>query len=154
MSNTNTALLWTCVPFQELTPHVLYEILRLRSEVFVLEQQCLYQDIDRLDYQSFHLCGYAGNVLVAYARILPAGVAYPEVSIGRVITSPAHRRNGFGILLMQQALLQINQMYGAVPVKIGAQQYLKRFYESFGFEDLNQPYMEDGIPHMYMLRKP
>lgn len=93
-----------------------------------------------------------GN-LVAHARLVKPGVSYQEVSIGRVVTSPKYRRGGYGIELMNEAISQIEYVYGKVPIRIGAQAYLKKFYESFGFVDLNEPYLEDGIPHLIMLRE-
>jgi ElaA protein len=93
-----------------------------------------------------------GEDLAAYARLLPPGISYPEASIGRVVTSPTYRGKNYGKELMQQALEEINKLYGEVPIRIGAQKYLKKFYEGFGFVDMNQPYLEDGIPHLIMLR--
>jgi len=97
--------------------------------------------------------GYENNKLVAYARLVKPGVSYAEVSIGRVITSPLARSKSYGRQLMQTAIQHLTNLYGPVPIRIGAQAYLKKFYESFDFADLNEPYMEDGIPHLIMLRK-
>lgn len=96
--------------------------------------------------------GYVGNDLAVYSRLVPAGVSYDEVSIGRVISSPKYRGQQYGKLLMQKAIEEMEHLYGSAPIRIGAQAYLKQFYEGFGFVDLNQPYLEDGIPHIIMLR--
>ena len=144
---------WQLKHFNQLTTVELYTILQLRSEVFVVEQTCPYLDPDGKDIYCHHLMGYMGNDLAAYSRLVPAGVSYAEVSIGRVISSPKYRGQQYGKLLMQKAIEEIEQLYGSAPIRIGAQAYLKQFYEGFGFVDLNQPYLEDGIPHIIMLRK-
>lgn len=143
---------WQLKTFDELTVTELYHILQLRSEVFIVEQNCPYLDPDGKDFKSHHLMGSIDGNLVAYARLVKPGVSYDEVSIGRVVTSPTYRRGGYGIELMNEAISQIERIYGKVSIRIGAQAYLKKFYESFGFTDLNEPYMEDGIPHLIMLR--
>lgn len=146
-------LTWVLKPFNELTVHELYGILQLRSEVFVVEQNCPYQDADGKDFKAWHLCGYQNGKPVVYARLLPAGVSYAEVSIGRVVSSPTVRKEGYGKLLMAEAIAQCEKLFGKQPIRIGAQAYLKKFYEGFGFEDMNEPYLEDGIPHLIMLRQ-
>ena len=143
---------WQVKTFEELTVTELYHILQLRCEVFIVEQNCPYLDPDGKDLKSHHLMGSMDGNLVAYARLVKPGVSYQEVSIGRVVTSPKYRRGGYGIELMNEAISQIERIYGKVPIRIGAQAYLKKFYESFGFVDLNEPYLEDGIPHLIMLR--
>ena len=148
----NTSIKWVTKAFKDLTVDELYAILRLRSEVFVVEQNCVYLDADGKDYSCHHLLGFEGDFLAVYARIVPANVSYEEVSIGRVISSLNYRRSGYGKLLMQKAIEETERLYGKVPIRIGAQAYLKKFYESFGFVDMNEPYMEDGIPHLIMLR--
>ncbi|HZH95133.1 MAG TPA: GNAT family N-acetyltransferase [Flavisolibacter sp.] len=147
-------LQWECKRFDELSPYQLYAALRLRSEVFVVEQNCIFLDMDDKDAESFHLLGYAGDKLVAYTRIVPPGVIYSQASIGRVVTSPLVRRTGAGKVLMEQSLRTLNNLYGKVSIKIGAQLYLKAFYESFGFVQIGEGYLEDGIPHIHMLREP
>lgn len=144
-------LIWKCVPFSELTNEELYNIFQLRIAVFVVEQNCPYQDADYKDLQSYHLMGLAEGELHAYARLLPEGLSYPEVSIGRVITSPALRGKGAGIELMKKAIESCNSLFGRKNIRIGAQQYLTRFYESFGFIRTGNDYLEDGIPHTIML---
>lgn len=143
---------WQIKTFDELTNTELYAILSLRQEVFIVEQNCAYLDNDGKDVYALHLTGFVDENMVAYCRLIPAGISYEEVSIGRVITSPASRMEGYGKQLMQKAIEQINGIYGNVPIRIGAQAYLKKFYEGFGFKDLDEPYMEDGIPHLIMLR--
>ena len=144
---------WQLKKFDELTPHELYAILQLRNEVFVVEQNCVFQDADNKDQLSYHLMGWSEEKLIAYSRIIPAGVAYEYVSIGRVVTSPEKRRNGTGKILMNEALNATINLFGNVSIKLGAQLYLKNFYESFGFVQSSDIYIEDGIPHIEMIRK-
>ncbi len=144
---------WTIKSFPELSPSALYGILKLRSEVFVVEQQCIFLDMDDKDQESRHVMGRLNDELVATCRILPPGLAYDEPSIGRVVGSPRYRGKGAGIALMENAIQETLRLYGTLPIKIGAQLYLKRFYESFGFVQCSETYMEDDIPHIKMLRK-
>ena len=143
---------WRLKRFEELTPHALYAILQLRREVFVVEQHCVFQDADDKDQASFHLMGWQENKLVAYTRLVPPGHIYEQASIGRVVTSPSVRRFGAGKQLLQQSIDAVYQLFGQGPIKIGAQFYLKGFYESFGFQQISDIYLEDGIEHIYMLR--
>ena len=139
--------------FEALTAYELYDIIWLRNEVFVVEQQCVFQDADYKDQKAWHLMGYdAENRLLAYCRLLPAGVSYEEPSIGRVVVHPAFRRTGAGKLLMRRAIQECEQLFGVGPIRIGAQLYLKRFYEEFGFRQQSDVYLEDGIAHIEMLR--
>ncbi len=144
---------WQVKHFSELTTAELYAIVQLRLEVFSVEQNCAYQDADGKDQASFHLWAQAqdGSYL-AYARILPAGVSYKEASIGRVVTSRQARSKGIGKQLMQRSLEFVKEKYGSVPVRIGAQCYLKKFYSGFGFSPEGAEYLEDNIPHIHMLR--
>jgi ElaA protein len=144
---------WLLKKFDELKPDQLYAILQLRNEVFVVEQNCVFQDADDKDQDSYHLMGFHNNKLVAYTRLVPAGVFYEQASIGRVVTSPSVRRSGAGKLLMQQSIDTLYQLFGKVPIKIGAQYYLRKFYESFGFVQISDIYLEDGIEHIYMLKE-
>ncbi len=145
---------WELKKFEELTTPELYAIFQLRMEVFVVEQNCAYQDADGKDLKSYHLMGLNENrELIAYSRLLPAHVSYEEVSIGRVITSAKARGTGAGRALMSESLVSIEKLFGNVPVRIGAQLYLKAFYECFGFVMEGEEYMEDGIPHIIMLRQ-
>jgi ElaA protein len=132
------------VDFNQLTPLALYQIMQLRSQVFVVEQNCVYLDADGKDDRSKHLCGYFENELVAYTRLLPAGLAYDEAcSIGRVVTAPTHRGKG--------SIAHCKTLWPGTASKIGAQLYLKSFYESFGFAQATPVYLEDGIEHIGML---
>jgi len=143
---------WKCVPFDELGLHELYAIMQLRNEVFVVEQNCVFQDADDKDQQCHHLMGWVDGNLAAYARLVPPGVAYIEMAIGRVVSSPAYRGAGIGRQLMQNAILNCTLIFGEKTIKIGAQLYLKKMYESFGFQQVGEGYIEDGIPHIYMYR--
>jgi ElaA protein len=143
---------WQLKEFDELTPSEVYGILQLRNEVFVVEQNCVFQDADNKDQLSHHLMGWSGERLIAYSRIIPAGIAYEFVSIGRVVTAPDKRRNGTGKMLMNEALKATMNLFGNVAIKLGAQLYLKNFYESFGFVQSSGIYIEDGIPHIEMIR--
>ncbi|MDD2924513.1 MAG: GNAT family N-acetyltransferase [Rhodoferax sp.] len=130
----------------------LYEVLRLRSEVFVVEQQCLFHDMDGSDPQAMHLLGVQHGQLQAYARCFEAGVKFPEASFGRVLTRQSVRGTGLGHALIDQAISAISQVWGPQPIRIGAQMQLAGFYGQHGFEDIGKTYMEDGIPHLEMLR--
>lgn len=144
---------WLIKKFEDLTPSELYSILQLRNEVFVVEQKCVFQDADNKDQSSYHLMGWNNEWLIAYSRIIPAGIAYDSLpSIGRVVTSPKARKTGVGKILMQRSIEELQTLFGKVPVKLGGQFYLKEFYESFGFVQTSEIYLEDGIPHIEMLK--
>jgi ElaA protein len=143
---------WSLKKFDELSAKEIYEILKLRSEVFVVEQNCVFLDMDDKDQFAHHLQGRIEGNLAAVVRILPPGLAYDEPSIGRVVSSPQFRRKGVGIALMNTAIAETVALYGARAIKIGAQQYLKKFYESFGFVQCSETYLEDDIPHIKMIR--
>jgi len=150
-------LRWCCLPFEALDVHTLYRLLRLRSEVFVVEQNCVFQDMDQADAVCHHLLGeqpdgQAPPRLLAYARLVPAGLKFPEASIGRVVTDPASRSGGLGHALMQAALREVQALWGPQPIRIGAQAHLEAFYNRHGFVSVHKPYVEDGIPHLEMLR--
>lgn len=148
-------LTWTLRFFDGLTPFELYRILNLRNEVFVIEQNCLYLDTDDKDLKAWHLMGWnAAGQLMAYCRLLPPGVSYDQMSIGRVVTHADARNTGAGKELMQRALQQCRELFGAAEVKIGAQLYLKGFYESLGFRQVSKVYLEDGIEHIEMINEP
>jgi len=141
-----------CKPFASLTPEELYAVLRLRQEVFMLEQNCLYLDLDGYDQHAYHLMVFNEDILVAYARLFGEGMPYPDyLSIGRVVSHPKHRKKAYGRYLIQTAIEQVRQLFGPLPIKIGAQAYLTSFYNSFGFTDIHQYYLEDGIPHLKMV---
>jgi ElaA protein len=141
-----------CLPFGKLSPHQLYDLLRLRSEIFVVEQNCVFLDMDNKDQHCHHLLIYEGELLVAATRLVPPGVYYNEMSIGRVVTHSSVRRSGVGRILMSSSLDFLIKLYGEGPVRIGAQYYLKKFYESFGFQQCGEIYVEDGIDHILMLK--
>ena len=190
MSDTLT---WQWLAFDQLSVTQLYQVLRLRSEVFVVEQNCVFLDMDGLDDQAMHLLGFraaAGSAscpppalrapplptqnplppeipgsiesgsaiegnppeLVAYVRCFPAGIAFAEASIGRVVTKPSARGGGLGHLLMAEAVRALQQHWGAQAIRIGAQAQLKNFYQQHGFVDMGMPYVEDGIDHLEMVR--
>lgn len=145
---------WKLKSFEELSNTELYTILRLRAEVFIVEQNCPYLDLDGKDQSSFHLMGMNDKQeLAAYARLLPAGLGFNEVSIGRVLSSSAARGGGAGMELMQTAIQHIHKKFGEVPIRIGAQLYLKKFYERLGFVQVSEMYLEDDIEHIEMLRE-
>jgi ElaA protein len=143
---------WRFAPFEELTPREVYDLLQLRAEVFVVEQDCPFQDVDGVDPGSWHLLGTRGDALIAYCRLIPAGVKFAEPSIGRVVTLPKLRGTGCGRELMAEALRRADTLWPGKSIRIGAQQRLERFYEDFGFATASAPYDEDGIVHVEMLR--
>ncbi|MDB5201767.1 MAG: family N-acetyltransferase [Ferruginibacter sp.] len=142
---------WTCKKFEELSLDELYDIMQLRSKVFVLEQNCAYLDPDGKDKKAYHLCGWDDQLLVAYARLLAPGISYPEASIGRVVSDPDHRRKGAGKQLMQNAITAAYDIFDPEAIRIGAQLYLLDFYTALGFRQVSEIYLEDGIEHIEML---
>ncbi|MBS1513373.1 MAG: GNAT family N-acetyltransferase [Bacteroidetes bacterium] len=142
---------WVLKSFDELTTTELYSILQLRNEVFVVEQNCPYQDADNKDFKSYHLMGWMDDTLAAYTRIIPQGISYAEASIGRVVTKPAFRGTGAGKVLMQRSIAHTLQLFQCTTIRIGAQLYLKKFYEALGFVQCSSEYLEDNIPHIEML---
>lgn len=148
-------MVFECRHFDALPVRALYAMLALRSQVFVVEQQCVYLDPDGLDVDAHHLFGYldaSRSTLVGGVRILPPGAVYDEASIGRVVTAPAHRGTGIGRLLMRRAIDECAQLHPGAAIRIGAQQYLEAFYAGLAFETVSAPYDEDGITHVTMLR--
>ena len=169
---------WVFKKFDDLSPHELYAILQLRNEVFAIEQNCVYSDLDNKDQPSYHLMGWSKGLsrgvsegilcdladlseqddkadsyrLAAYARIIPPAVIYPEPSIGRVVTSPAARGNNIGKELMEQSINKVYKLYGKTPIRIGAQLYLLKFYTGLGFHKTSAVYLEDGIEHIEMVK--
>ena len=148
----HAAPVWRLLSFDDLRVSELYEALRLRSEVFVLEQECIYQDMDGLDRQAMHLLGVQDGELQAYARCFEPGVKFAEASIGRVLVRAAARGTGLGHALLEQAVLATAQVWGPQAIRIGAQAHLAGYYAKHGFKDVGKPYTEDGIPHLEMLR--
>jgi ElaA protein len=137
--------------FENLTKTELYTILQLRSAVFVVEQNCVYQDIDGKDQKALHLLGYAKETLVAYTRIFAPGDYFDEVNIGRVVVHPEHRAFGYGKDLMGASIEACKAAFGGQPIRISAQQYLLKFYNGLGFTETGEGYLEDGIPHVNMV---
>lgn len=148
-------LTWTLGRLEQLRPLDVYELLALRSEVFVVEQACIFQDADGIDRQAHHLLGRDGaGVLLALLRIVDPGVKYAEPSIGRVISAPTVRRSGVGRELMIQGIQHCRALWPGQGIRISAQARLERFYRDFGFLTVTPPYLEDDIPHVEMLLKP
>jgi ElaA protein len=142
---------WQWYRFEDLSPHDLYAILKLRAEIFVIEQQCIYQDPDSQDQHAMHLVCKQNQQIVAYARVLPSNEKYPDwVSIGRIVTHPSVRGQGLGKQLVARALAYLEEQNNQMPVVISAQFHLKKFYMTFGFAQEGQPYDEDGIEHIKM----
>ncbi|MES2843224.1 MAG: GNAT family N-acetyltransferase [Pseudomonadota bacterium] len=149
----STSLTWRCLPFDALHARTLYALLQLRTEVFVMEQNCVFQDMDGADALCFHLLGETADpALVAYARLVPAGLKFTEASIGRVVTLPAARGGGLGHALVREAVQALHGLWGVQPIRIGAQARLEAFYRQHGFEPDGPIYIEDGIDHIEMLR--
>jgi ElaA protein len=146
------AIEWSLKKFDDLTPQELYKVIQLRNEVFVVEQNCPYQDADNKDLSSYHFMGWDNEKLLAYTRILPPGLSYAEASIGRVVSSPSARGTGIGRELMIRSIEQTKKLFGEIPIKIGAQLYLQKFYTSLGFQQTSDIYLEDNIEHIEMVR--
>ncbi|GAA4824106.1 GNAT family N-acetyltransferase [Algivirga pacifica] len=145
---------WIFKQFDELSLKELYDILQLRNDVFVVEQECPYLDLDGLkDKSSTHLFLYQEDTLAAYCRIVPAGISYTEESIGRVVVHKKFRNKQLGKLLMQQAIDFVKKEWNSEKIRISAQAYLQKFYIDLGFEQVSEIYLEDDIPHMEMLYK-
>ncbi|MCK0130371.1 GNAT family N-acetyltransferase [Flavobacteriaceae bacterium F08102] len=142
---------WFCLSFNELSTADFHDIIQLRNAVFVVEQQCIFQDLDGKDKVAYHLFFKHNHKIVAYARLFKPGVYYNEASIGRIVVEKSNRKNKLGRALLAKSIKEIERLFGKVPIKIGAQTYLQNFYESFDFFQIGEPYLEDGIPHMYML---
>ena len=139
--------------FEELTVHELYAILQLRNEVFIIEQNCIYPDLDYKDQPAIHLMCLEDKKLIAYTRILPPCISYSVPSIGRVVTAPSARKTGVGKELVRKSIDACITLYGITDITLSAQLYLKKFYESFGFKTSGDKYLEDGIDHIKMTRK-
>lgn len=143
---------WTLKIFSNLTTNELYNILKLRSEIFVVEQNCVYLDLDDKDQVAYHFFTQKNNEIMAYTRIFKPGDCYQEASIGRVMVNKIARSTGLGYELMQESIKQTQKLFGKTPIKIGAQLYLKNFYQNLGFKQISDTYLEDDIPHIYMLK--
>lgn len=147
-----TDIHWQIARFDQLTVNQLYAILQARSTVFVLEQNCVYLDIDGKDQHCVHLTAWnTQNELLAYLRVVPPGLSFTEASLGRVITTAAARGTGIGKQLLQRGIAVCRETYPQQNIRIGAQHYLEKFYQSFGFVTDSEIYLEDGIPHVEMI---
>ena len=138
--------------FEELNTTELYQILQLRSEVFVVEQDCVYQDLDFKDQKSLHVFGFKNDKIIAYTRIFKPGDYFKNASIGRVVVAASERKYGFGHDLMKASIKAIKDHFKVDEITISAQKYLKKFYESHNFKQVGEEYLEDGIPHIAMLK--
>ncbi len=143
---------WKCVPFQELSLTELYDLMQLRQEVFIVEQDCPYLDADGTDQVSWHLMGFdEDSDMVAYTRLIPKDISYKNaLSIGRVVNAKKVRGKGVGRLLMKESIAQLEQLFGQETIILSAQCYLLKFYQSLGFKPVGEEYLEDGIPHIKM----
>ena len=139
--------------FDELSIHELYQILRLRSEVFVVEQDCVYQDVDNKDQKALHIMGMKNGQVVAYTRVFKPGDYFDNVSIGRVVVRQDQRKYGLGKQIMLATMAAIDQRFPNKPIEISAQSYLLKFYTDLGFSAFGEEYLEDGIPHRRMLKE-
>ena len=139
--------------FKELSLNELYSILQLRSEVFVVEQNCVYQDMDGKDEKALHVLGFYNNEIVAYTRIFDKGYYFDETSIGRVVVSPKYRDKKWGFQLMQVSIDAVEDHFNDTKITISAQQYLTKFYQSLGFVQTSEMYLEDDIPHIQMKKE-
>ena len=138
--------------FNDLTKCELYDLLQLRSEVFVVEQNCVYQDIDGKDEKAIHILGIKKNKIVAYSRIFKPGDYFDLPSIGRVVVAKEQRKYGYGHDIVKASIKEIEENFNVKKIHISAQKYLKNFYESHGFIQLDDEYLEDGIPHIKMIK--
>lgn len=140
--------------FSELSTDELYDILQLRAEVFVVEQNCVYQDIDGKDRKALHVIGFKNNKIVAYCRIFKPGDYFEKASIGRVVVAEKERKFGYGHVIFQHSMNAVETYFNETSIKISAQLYLKKFYESHGFHQVGEGYLEDDIPHIGMIKNP
>lgn len=138
--------------FNELTTQELYNILQLRSEVFVVEQDCVYQDVDGKDQKALHIFGIKNNEIVAYTRAFKPGDYFNEASIGRVVVTKNQRQHKYGYDIMEASIQAIKSKFNTNSIRISAQCYLKKFYNNLGFKEVGEEYLEDGIPHIEMVK--
>lgn len=138
--------------YQELTKEDLYGLLQLRSEVFVVEQDCVYQDIDGKDQKALHVLGFLDDKLIAYTRLFKPGDYFDQASIGRVVVAKNQRQHKFGYAIMEASIKAIKDYFKETTIKISAQCYLKTFYNNLGFKQVGEEYLEDGIPHIAMIK--
>ncbi len=148
----NSAVIWKIKPFASLSSKELYEILKIRQEVFIVEQTCYYVDADGYDQQAVHIWAERAGKILAYSRVFEPGIKYAEASIGRVLTSPNYRKINLGKILLRFSIDTIEARFRTRSIRISAQDYLLSFYSEFGFEDTGKKYLEDDIPHTEMLK--
>ena len=143
---------WTLKTYNELTLDEFHDILKLRIDIFVVEQNCPYPELDAKDKKAWHFYGATEDGrIVAYTRIFKPGDYYKEAAFGRVVVHQNFRRQKLGYQLIEKTIQEMKALFGHIPIKIGAQTYLRKFYNSFGFKQVGEEYIEDGIPHIYML---
>jgi len=143
---------WNLKEFSQLSVTELYRILQLRNKVFIVEQNCVFLDLDDIDFVSWHLFGFneIGQKPIAYSRLIPPNIVYDDCSIGRVVSEKEYRTKGIGIELMEKSILETKRLFSTNQITIGAQLYLKNFYSKFGFSSVGEIYLEDGIEHIKM----
>lgn len=146
-------LFFSVKSYQELSKEELYALLQLRAEVFVVEQDCVYQDLDGKDGKALHVLGFKGDTLIAYTRLFPPGAYFEQASIGRVVVQEKERAHKYGYDLMKRSIAAVEENYNTTSIKISAQTYLKRFYNNLGFQEVGEGYLEDGIPHIGMIKE-
>jgi len=146
------AIKYQTIAFQDLTTNQLYEILHLRSKVFVVEQNCVYQDLDNKDQKALHILGIKNEKIIVYARIFKPKDYFEYASIGRIVIHPKERNNKYGYQLVETAILAIKKYYKEQTIAISAQEHLEKFYNNLGFQREGKGYLEDGIPHIYMIK--
>ncbi|MGB3467374.1 MAG: GNAT family N-acetyltransferase [Cyclobacteriaceae bacterium] len=154
MNDITNALNWTVRKLEDIKSLQLYDILKLRADVFVVEQECIYPDIDGKDVKALHVIGTKDSEVIAYTRIFDSGEYFEMPSIGRVVVKESERKHKYGHELIRQSIEAINNYYGSQSIKISAQVYLTKFYETHDFRAIGTEYLEDGIPHVAMIRKP
>lgn len=147
-----SSIVWKIKPFAKLSTEELYQILKIRQEVFIVEQTCYYLDADGYDQQAVHIWAEKEGEILAYSRVFEPGIKYKEASIGRVLTNPNYRKNNLGKILIRFSINTIEARFHTQLIRISAQDYLLRFYSAFGFQDTGKKYLEDDIPHTEMVR--
>jgi len=147
------SLFYKVKTYTELNRDELYALLQLRAEVFVVEQDCVYQDIDGKDDLALHVLGYKEDTLIAYTRIFPPNTYFENASIGRVVVQEKERAHKYGYELMQVSIKAVEECFETSLIKISAQTYLKKFYSNLGFVEVGEGYLEDGIPHIGMIKE-
>lgn len=147
-----SSIVWKIKPFAKLSTEELYQILKIRQEVFIVEQTCYYLDADGYDQQAVHIWAEKEGEILAYSRVFEPGIKYKEASIGRVLTNPNYRKNNLGKILIRFSINTIEARFRTQLIRISAQDYLLHFYSEFGFQDTGKKYLEDDIPHTEMVR--